>query len=139
MATCKHPGYFAFTIPRKAFDAFCEKFHIPEEVHPALPNRGDTIHERPAGKIGLYTRAAKVSRFEILCRVYEIIPTVGLFCYFYVNSKKNGWISFSKQSDNVPVCYMKPLDSVKIGTITFSRSIALLALHFFMAYCQKRD
>nr|GEW67178.1 hypothetical protein [Tanacetum cinerariifolium] len=128
------------------FDAFCEKFHIPEEVHPVLPNRGDTIHERPAGKIGLYTRyfdsanfrlplstflvdilryfrinisqlsvigAAKVSHFEILCRVYEIVPTVGLFRCLYVNSKKNGWISFSKRSDNVLVCYTKPLDSLK--------------------------
>nr|GEX43285.1 transposase (putative), gypsy type [Tanacetum cinerariifolium] len=33
---------------------FCEKFHIPEEVHHVLPNRGDTIHERLADKIGLY-------------------------------------------------------------------------------------
>nr|GEW20795.1 hypothetical protein [Tanacetum cinerariifolium] len=133
-------------LSQKAFDAFCEKFHIPEEVHHVLPNRGDTIHERPAGKIGLYTRffdfanfrlplstflvdilryfrinisqlsvtgAAEVSHFEILCRVYEIVPTVGLFRCFYVNSKKNGWISFSKHSDNVPVCYTKPLDSLK--------------------------
>ncbi|GJR12368.1 hypothetical protein Tco_0795020 [Tanacetum coccineum] len=44
--------------------------------------------------------AAKVSHFEILCRVYGIVPTVGLFHCFYVNSKKNGWISFSKRSDN---------------------------------------
>ncbi|GJY05644.1 hypothetical protein Tco_0371584 [Tanacetum coccineum] len=38
-------------LSQKAFDAFCEKFHIPEEVHPVLPNRGDTMHERPAEKI----------------------------------------------------------------------------------------
>ncbi|GJZ20962.1 hypothetical protein Tco_0558001 [Tanacetum coccineum] len=131
---------------RKHLTFFCEKFHIPEEIHPVLPNRGDTIHERPARKIGLYTRffdianfrlplstflvnilrhfhinisqlfvigAAKVSHFEILCRVYEIVPTVGLFRCFYVNSKKNGWISFSKRSDNAPVCYTKPLDYLK--------------------------
>ncbi|GJW84370.1 gypsy type transposase [Tanacetum coccineum] len=94
------------------------------------------MHERPAGKIRLYTRffdyanfrlplstflvdilrhfrinisqlsvigEAKVSHFEILCRVYGIIPTVGLFRCFYVNSKKNGWMSFSKRSDNAPV------------------------------------
>nr|GEY88826.1 hypothetical protein [Tanacetum cinerariifolium] len=42
-------------LSEKAFDAFCEKFHIPEEVHPVLTNRGNTMHERPAGKIGLYT------------------------------------------------------------------------------------
>ncbi|GJU56539.1 hypothetical protein Tco_1230253 [Tanacetum coccineum] len=52
------------------------------------------MHERPPGKI-------------------RIIPTVGLFRCFYVNSKKNGWMSFSKRSDNAPVCYTKPLDSLK--------------------------
>ncbi|GJV59858.1 hypothetical protein Tco_1465958 [Tanacetum coccineum] len=77
---------------RKAFDAFCEKLHIPEEVDPILPGRGDTMHKRPARKIGLYTR---------------------LFLCFYVNSKKSGWMSFSKHSDNAPVCYMKPIDSLK--------------------------
>ncbi|GKD30872.1 hypothetical protein Tco_1241650 [Tanacetum coccineum] len=47
--------------------------------------------------------AAKVFHFEILCHVYGVIPTVGLFRCFYVNSKKNGWMSFSKCSDNAPV------------------------------------
>ncbi|GJV88086.1 hypothetical protein Tco_1532024 [Tanacetum coccineum] len=93
------------------------------------------MHERPARKIGLYTRffdfanfrlplstflvnilrhfrinisqlsvigAAKVSHFEILCRVYGITATVGLFRCFYVNSKKNGWMSFIKRSDKSP-------------------------------------
>ncbi|GJY87738.1 hypothetical protein Tco_0502366 [Tanacetum coccineum] len=93
------------------------------------------MHERPAGKIGLYTRffdfanfrlplstflvdilryfrinisqlsvigAAKVSHFEILCRVCGITPTVGLFRCFYVNSKKNGWMSFIKRSEKSP-------------------------------------
>ncbi|GKD47430.1 hypothetical protein Tco_1272075 [Tanacetum coccineum] len=116
-----------YVLTQKALDAFCNKFHIPGEVHLVLPNRNDTMHERPAGKIRLYTRffdfanfrlplctflidvlkhfrinisqlsligEAKVSHFEILCRVYEIIPTVGLFRCFYVNSKKSGWMSF---------------------------------------------
>ncbi|GJZ30421.1 hypothetical protein Tco_0575468 [Tanacetum coccineum] len=133
-------------LSQKAFDAFCEKFHILEEVHHVLLGQGDTMHERPARKIGLYTRffdfanfrlplstffvdilrhfrinisqlsvigGAKVSHFEILCRVYGIIPTVGLFRCFYVNSKKNGYMSFSKRSDNAPVCYTKPLYSFK--------------------------
>nr|GEX04523.1 hypothetical protein [Tanacetum cinerariifolium] len=44
--------------------------------------------------------AAKVSHFEILCRVYEIIPNVGLFWCFYVNFKRSRWMSFSKRFDN---------------------------------------
>ncbi|GJR53737.1 hypothetical protein Tco_1404258 [Tanacetum coccineum] len=47
--------------------------------------------------------AAKISHFEILCRVCNIKPTVGLFRYFYVNSKNKGWMSFSKCSDGSPV------------------------------------
>nr|GEV66685.1 transposase (putative), gypsy type [Tanacetum cinerariifolium] len=101
-------------LTQEALDAFCNTFHILEEVHPVLPNQDDTMHERPVGKIGLYTiffdfsnfrlplstflvdilrhfrinisqlsviGEAKVSHIEILCRVYEIVPTVRLFRY----------------------------------------------------------
>ncbi|GKA86100.1 hypothetical protein Tco_0807811 [Tanacetum coccineum] len=67
-------------LTQKNFDVLCRKFHIPEEVHPQLPTPDQTIHDKPEGKIGIYTRyfrinfsqlsvigAAKVSHFEILC------------------------------------------------------------------------
>ncbi|GJX80805.1 hypothetical protein Tco_0328954 [Tanacetum coccineum] len=57
--------------------------------------------------------AAKVSHFEIMCRVHGFEPTVGLFRFFYVNSKNKGWMSFSKRQGNDAVCYTKPLDSLK--------------------------
>ncbi|GKE82920.1 hypothetical protein Tco_1552920 [Tanacetum coccineum] len=57
--------------------------------------------------------AAKVSHFEILCRVHGFVLTVGNFHRFYINSKNKGWMSFSKRSDTGPVCYTKPLDSLK--------------------------
>nr|GEX47097.1 hypothetical protein [Tanacetum cinerariifolium] len=57
--------------------------------------------------------AAKVSHFEILCRVHGIEPTVGLFRCFYVDSKNKGWMSFSKRQGSDAVCYTKPLDSLK--------------------------
>ncbi|GKC80982.1 hypothetical protein Tco_1136699 [Tanacetum coccineum] len=44
--------------------------------------------------------AAKVSHFKILCRVHSIEPTIGLFHCSYVNSKKKGWISFSKRPES---------------------------------------
>ncbi|GKC16183.1 hypothetical protein Tco_1012965, partial [Tanacetum coccineum] len=56
---------------------------------------------------------AKVSHFEVLCRVHDIQPMVGLFRCFYVNSKNKEWMSFSKRSDSSGVCYTKPLDSLK--------------------------
>nr|GEU55434.1 methyl-CpG-binding domain-containing protein 9-like [Tanacetum cinerariifolium] len=135
-----------YVLNRKAFDIFCRKFRIPEDVHPQLPSPNHIIHEMPVGKIGFYTRCFeyanfrlplstflvdilryyhinisqlsviatnKVSHFEILCRVHNIEPMVGLFRCFYVNSKDKGWMSFSKRPDSDVVCYTKPLDSLK--------------------------
>ncbi|GJT01392.1 gypsy type transposase [Tanacetum coccineum] len=99
--------YIKSVLTQKGLDIFCHKFYIPEDVHPQLPSPNQTIHEMPVGKI------AKVSHFEILCRVHGIEPTVGLFRCFYVNSKNKGCMSFSKRSDSDVVCYTKPLDSLK--------------------------
>nr|GEW76551.1 transposase (putative), gypsy type [Tanacetum cinerariifolium] len=58
--------------------------------------------------------AAKVSHFEINCRVLNIIPTLSLFRVFYTPSFNSGWMSFSKRPEkNTPQCYTKPLDSLK--------------------------
>ncbi|GJT55904.1 hypothetical protein Tco_0990958 [Tanacetum coccineum] len=95
------------TLTLKALKNFCDTYHIPDEVHPQIPTPNQTIHEMPAGKIGVYTRffeyanfrlplstflvnvlkhyrihisqlsvisAAKVSHFEILCRVHGFEP-----------------------------------------------------------------
>ncbi|GJR60242.1 hypothetical protein Tco_1502404 [Tanacetum coccineum] len=97
-----------YVLTQKGLDTLCQTFHIPDDVHPQLPSPNQTIHEMPTGKI-----AAKVSHFEILCRVHGIEPTVGLFRCFYVNSKNKGWVSFSKRPDSDVVCYTKPLDSLK--------------------------
>nr|GEU53852.1 hypothetical protein [Tanacetum cinerariifolium] len=92
---------------------FCETFHIPDEVHPQLPSANQTIHEIPTGKIVIVIGVAKVSHFDILCRVHDFEPTVGLFRCFYVNSKNKGWMSFSKGLGTDAVCYTKPLDPLK--------------------------
>ncbi|GJX30620.1 hypothetical protein Tco_0238699 [Tanacetum coccineum] len=56
----------------------------------------------------------KVSHFEITCRVLNIIPTLSLFCMFYIPSYNSGWMSFSQRpGKNTPQCYTKPLDSLK--------------------------
>nr|GEY27012.1 hypothetical protein [Tanacetum cinerariifolium] len=78
--------------------------------------------------------AAKVSHFEILCRIHGFEPTVGLFRCFYVNSKNKGWMSFSKRSGTDVVCYTKPLDSLKGWNDHFSRSTLLLSCPISMAH-----
>ncbi|GJX13139.1 hypothetical protein Tco_0204897 [Tanacetum coccineum] len=68
------------------------------------------IHLSQLSVIGV----AKVSHFEINCRVLNIIPTVNLFLVFYVSSYNSGWISFSKRpAKKYPTMYTKPLDSLK--------------------------
>ncbi|GKD16830.1 hypothetical protein Tco_1205988 [Tanacetum coccineum] len=127
-------------LTQRALQFFCETYHIPDEVHPQLPNSNQMIHEMPTGKIGVYTRffeyanfrlplstflvnvlryyhihisqlsvigAAKVSHFEVFCRVHGFEPTVGLFRGFYVNSKNKGWMSFSKRPGNDALCVPK--------------------------------
>ncbi|GJR21658.1 hypothetical protein Tco_0970185 [Tanacetum coccineum] len=134
------------TLTQTTLDAFCQKYHVPDTVHPEFPGPTQNIRNSPVVKIGVYTRffyfanfriplsrflvdvveyfcinlsqlsviaAAKISHFEILCRVYGYVPTVGLFRRFYVNCKNKGWMSFSKRSENAPVCHTKPLDSLK--------------------------
>ncbi|GJW61399.1 hypothetical protein Tco_0110734 [Tanacetum coccineum] len=132
-------------LTQEHLDAICAKYFVPEEVHPQLPSPNATMHERPAGKVGMCTRffdyanyripfstffvyvlthfrilfsqlsvfgSAKVSHFEIMCRVCNIEPSVSLFRYFYTHNYKNGWFGFTKRP-NVRACYSKNLDSVK--------------------------
>ncbi|GKB30865.1 hypothetical protein Tco_0870266, partial [Tanacetum coccineum] len=117
-------------LTQEHLDAICAKYFVPEEVHPQLPSPDATMHERPTGKVGMYTRffdyanyripfstffvsvlthfripfsqlsvfgSAKVSHFEILCRVCNIEPDVSLFRYFYTHNYKNGWFGFTKR------------------------------------------
>ncbi|GJZ57295.1 hypothetical protein Tco_0612789 [Tanacetum coccineum] len=123
-------------LTQEHLDAICAKYFVPEEVHPQLPSSYATMHERPTGKVGMYTRffdyanyripfstffvfvltyfrilfsqlsvfgSAKVSHFEILCRVCNIEPNVSLFCYFYThNYKMDGLGSLSVDEFVVP-------------------------------------
>nr|GEW20701.1 hypothetical protein [Tanacetum cinerariifolium] len=68
------------------------------------------IHLSQLSVIGV----AKVSHFEINCRVLNIVPTLSLFRVFYIPSFNSGWMSFNKRPrKNTPQCYTKPLDSLK--------------------------
>ncbi|GJV89393.1 hypothetical protein Tco_1533331, partial [Tanacetum coccineum] len=91
-------------------DAECPiKYKERNQAADSNHNQYYHIHISQLSVIG----AAKVSHFEVLCRVHGFEPTVGLFRCFYVNSKNKGWMSFSKRPGNDAVCYTKPLDSLK--------------------------
>ncbi|GJZ17464.1 hypothetical protein Tco_0553587 [Tanacetum coccineum] len=96
---------------------FTSEYGIPEDLHLELPAENEAIVDFPEGKIHISQLSvigvAKVSHFEISCRVQNIIPTLNLFRVFYVPSYNAGWMSFSKRpGKNTPQCYIKPLDSL---------------------------
>jgi hypothetical protein len=56
--------------------------------------------------------AAKISNFEINCRLLAINPTVDLFRAFYHSTWANGWVSFAKRSGHLQ-CYTVKVDSLR--------------------------
>ena len=122
------------------FMDYCSDFYIPEGVHPKLPDPNASIADFPVGKVGVYTRffefanqrvplsqilcdvlayyelhcivAAKITNFEINCRLMAINPTVNLFRAFYHRTWTNGWISFTKRVGALQ-CYTDKLDSLR--------------------------
>ncbi|GJY27119.1 hypothetical protein Tco_0401845 [Tanacetum coccineum] len=53
------------TLTQTALDAFCQKYHITDTVHPKLPGPNQSIHDIPAGKIGVYIRFFDFAYFRI--------------------------------------------------------------------------
>ncbi|GJQ91352.1 hypothetical protein Tco_0002491 [Tanacetum coccineum] len=53
------------TLTQAALDAFCQKYHIPDTVHPELPALNQSIHDNPTGKIGVYTRFFEFANFRL--------------------------------------------------------------------------
>ncbi|GJY42894.1 hypothetical protein Tco_0431107 [Tanacetum coccineum] len=53
-------------LTQENLDAVCSKYFVPEEVHPQLPGPNDTMHERPVGKVGIYTRFFDYANYRIL-------------------------------------------------------------------------
>ncbi|GJT92690.1 hypothetical protein Tco_1081535 [Tanacetum coccineum] len=52
-------------LTQEHLDAICAKYFVPEEVHPQLPSPDSTMHERPAGKVGMYTRFFDYANYRI--------------------------------------------------------------------------
>ncbi|GJW99339.1 hypothetical protein Tco_0183253 [Tanacetum coccineum] len=56
--------------------------------------------------------AAKITNFEVNCRLLAIHPTVPLFRAFYHTSWSNGWVSFAKRAGRLQ-CYTEKLDALR--------------------------
>ncbi|GJQ98128.1 gypsy type transposase [Tanacetum coccineum] len=73
-------------LTQEHLDAICAKYFVPEEVHPQLPSSDATMHERPTGKVGMYTRFFDYANYRIL------------FSNFFVSVLTHFCISFSQLS-----------------------------------------
>ncbi|GJT94621.1 hypothetical protein Tco_1090139 [Tanacetum coccineum] len=78
-------------LTQSALNALCEKFHIPDVVHPnfLIPLSQFLVDILEYFQINLsqlsVIAAAKVSHFEILCRVYGFVPTVEMDLFAFIN------------------------------------------------------
>ncbi|GJY67939.1 hypothetical protein Tco_0470921 [Tanacetum coccineum] len=79
-------------LTQKALYAFCSKDHISDEVHPVLPNQNDTMHERLAGKIGLYTRFFDYANFRLPLSIF----LVDVLRHFHINISQLSVIGAAK-------------------------------------------
>ncbi|GJS13394.1 hypothetical protein Tco_0407866 [Tanacetum coccineum] len=52
-------------LTQEQLDSVCIKYFVPEEVHPQLPGPNNTMHERPSGKVGMYTRFFDYANYRI--------------------------------------------------------------------------
>ncbi|GKA36235.1 hypothetical protein Tco_0722726 [Tanacetum coccineum] len=81
-------------LTQSALDVLCEKFYILDVVHLELPVHNDRIHNSPTDILKYFQinlsqlsviAAAKVSHFEILCRVHGFVPTVEMDLFAFIN------------------------------------------------------
>ena len=56
--------------------------------------------------------AAKITNFEVNCRLLGINPTINLFRAFYHTSWIHGWVSFAKRAGRLQ-CYTEKVDALR--------------------------
>ncbi|GJW41012.1 hypothetical protein Tco_0066857 [Tanacetum coccineum] len=82
------------TLTQTDLDAFCQKYHIPDTVHPKLPGPNQNIHNSPASKIGVYNRFFDFSNFQIPLSRF----LVDVLEYFRINLSQLSVIAAAKIS-----------------------------------------
>ncbi|GJV67211.1 hypothetical protein Tco_1482720 [Tanacetum coccineum] len=102
-------------FPEGKIDVYCKFFEFANYRIPIMQFLFDLLghYQIHLSQLSVIC-AAKVSQFEINCRVLNVILTVDLFRVFYIPPYQSGWMSFAKRpGKDTPQCYVKPLDSLK--------------------------
>ncbi|GKA61460.1 hypothetical protein Tco_0760867 [Tanacetum coccineum] len=123
-------------LSQKAFDTFCEKIHIPKEVHPVSPNQGDTMHERPARKIGLDTRDPAPAAADFNAHDYatpvahpspfrnfpeEFLCLVRLICHYTLDEETYPWFLDKDGEDMDIFTFIHTPDPTKVKVVERER------------------
>ncbi|GJR64575.1 hypothetical protein Tco_0010640 [Tanacetum coccineum] len=87
-------------LTQRALQFFCETYHIPDEVHPQLPNPNQTIHEMPTGKIGVYTRFFEYANFRLPLSTF----LVDVLRYYHIHISQLSVIGATKVSHFEVLC-----------------------------------
>ncbi|GJY18432.1 hypothetical protein Tco_0389923 [Tanacetum coccineum] len=82
------------SLTQTTLDALCEKYHIPDTVHPELPDPNQSIRNSPVGKIDVYTRFFDFANFRILLSQF-LVDVLG---YFHINLSQLSVIVAAKVS-----------------------------------------
>ncbi|GKB59658.1 hypothetical protein Tco_0915844 [Tanacetum coccineum] len=106
-------------LTQEHLDAICAKYFVPEEVHPQLPSSDATMHERPTGKVGMYTRFFDYANYRIPFSTFFVsvlthfrIPFSQLSVFGFAKVPGRNFFAATIPA-NVRACYSKNLDSVK--------------------------
>ncbi|GJY35383.1 hypothetical protein Tco_0420761 [Tanacetum coccineum] len=84
-------------LTQSALDALCEKFHIPDTVHPKLPGPNDRIRNSPTSKIGVYSRCFDFSNYRIPLSQF----LVDILEYFQFNLSQLSVITATKTAEDL--------------------------------------
>ncbi|GJW40885.1 hypothetical protein Tco_0066730 [Tanacetum coccineum] len=74
-------------LTQTALDTLCVKYHIPADIHPELPGPNQNVLEHfriNLSQLSVFG-VAKISHFEILCRVHGFEPTVAMNLFSFIH------------------------------------------------------
>ncbi|GKB63936.1 hypothetical protein Tco_0920122 [Tanacetum coccineum] len=103
------------SLTEKALRIFCKTYHIPDEVHPQLPNLDQTIHEMPTGKIGVYTRLFEYDNFRLPLSTFF----VDVLRYYRIHISQLSVISAAKVSHFEVLCHANGFEPT-VGLFLYS-------------------
>nr|GFB11952.1 hypothetical protein [Tanacetum cinerariifolium] len=89
-------------LSQSALDVLCEKFHIPDTVHPELTGHNDRIRNSPTGKICVYSQFFDFSNYQISLSQF----LVDILEYFRINLSQLSIITATKVSHFKILCHV---------------------------------